>query len=864
MPTEDDEEAFMESLSSQFKFGEEEKAYLRSMRDNPPSEEELGLNDFEDASAGKIYDDEDTRDITTQTDRLDALITKLKSISEAEGLSDDERRTQIRQLLFDPIEGAKGINRGIKSGETLKLSSGEGVARAMPSLLPPASETRIETLSPTFPLENRKARRRNLETSLDLDDFLPAARVHINTLQNALFEAAKKPEGRGRHAAGLRKTIWSSYLMCRSTLLSRPENVPLRIWSGIWNVLLIADPSEYYDRMAHLKYLGDDICKVGIRMDTTQKLLYIEALLAQGEIEIAAHYWENLEEQVKMTDHMKQWWKLGVNIFCHRGRIDRALHMASLILRDTQDIDDYRVLLPIIQACFVSPHKYGAHMAWALYIRLKVYVGPQMVMNDYDIITLTFLEAKRPDLALGAFKDMMLPPNMMSGHDSTMLYRALATTEGPLESLTISEKELALQNLPALVSLPREFKNKYFFGSWLKKLIGEGQLVAAKKVLDFTSEIGICPDARHMNGLIGALFREGTEKSDTLAKEMAWDMINARLAFVKLRDMENTLEGPVRPIAAKMDMLSGTGVARTLSQKLIPNATIETFCILISQYRRLQKHEILLQLFDTLREAKIPPNAQFMNDLLAMDSKAHKRQWAWNTYLSMTKAGSVRPNYQTFSLLYSLAHQSLDPVYQGRALAQNRFASPQKLFGEMMKHKESLDRDGAIPRELYDAIILSFSYAQDQPGTAVALRALQKHFGALPNEQTARSIILQLARLGQTNQKTPKGIRNRRFNIRSQETKERISQVSRILQKLTHDRAEALEQQGIAVEELSEEEKLEEALLVLSELLRHAFQSMTADENRQIYTASGLAKAAAEVMGVPDCVPWEERDDEMV
>jgi hypothetical protein len=126
MSNDDDEEAFMGSLASEFGFGETEKEYLRSMRDNPPVEEDGGLEDLENAMEGRVYDDEDTQDITTQTDRLDALITKLKSISEDETLPKETRRTQIRDLLFDPEHGVKGINRGMKSGEAMKIGSRNG------------------------------------------------------------------------------------------------------------------------------------------------------------------------------------------------------------------------------------------------------------------------------------------------------------------------------------------------------------------------------------------------------------------------------------------------------------------------------------------------------------------------------------------------------------------------------------------------------------------------------------------------------------------------------------------------------------------------------------------------------------------
>jgi len=621
----------------------------------------------------------------------------------------------------------------------------------------------------------------------------------------------------------------------------------VKIWSDLWGILENTDATDYMDKMAHLKYLGDDICKVGIQMSTEQRLLYMEALVVQGDVNLATQLWESMESSFNGTDKLKQYRRLGINIFCRKGQVDQALQVASKLLQNTDQVLDCRVLLPIIQACLISHKEYGARMAWALYVRLRLKLGPHMEMNDYDIVTTSFLKAGHAKLALGAFKDMMLSPGIPAGQDSISLYRGVTHVDDKLDSLSIKEKELALHNSTTLTKLPPQFNNKFFYGSLIKKLIGEGELDSAKKVLDFASDMGIRPDSRHMNGLIGAWFRAGSGRNAGLAEDMAWKMINTRLRFVQKRDATSKPEGRVRSVLA-------TPRNPDIVSMSTPCATIETFCILMHEYRLRQNHHRLLELFDTLRDSQIAPNTFFMNELLRMDSRGHKRDWAWTTYLSLTKSGKVRPDYETFTVLYELACQSLDPVQSLRSDKNlTKFTVPQQLFAEMMKYKASLEREGGVPQELYDAIILSFSLAEDQAGTAVAMRALQKHFGSFPNDETARTIILQLARLGQTNSA---GYRSRRLNIRNSATKQRIALVTRILQKFKQDRSEFLLEQGIVFDDLSEEQKLGEALLVLSYLLRHAFETKTAPENRVIYTALEVSKRAAEAMGVPECAPW--------
>lgn len=635
--------------------------------------------------------------------------------------------------------------------------------------------------------------------------------------------------------------------------MAQPEKVPLGIWSGLWIVLSSIDSSEYVDRMAHIKYLGDDICKVGIQMDVKQRLLYVESVLAQGETSVAAELWEEFGIQIQSEDPTgKEYVKLGINIFCRQGRIDKALQLASMLLKDTQKVADYRVLLPIIQACLGSQNETGIQMGWALYIRLKFKLGPAMSMDDYDIITLSFLEADQQTLALAAFRDMMLRPDMPAEQDSTSLYTALTNDQESLGSIQISSKELAHHSAAAMSVLPMAFNNKYFFGSWIKKLIGDGQLDGALKVFHLASDMGIRPDAKHVNGIIGAFFRHGTGNSVSIGERLAWRIINNRLEFVRSRKNPPQFDGVLRAIPTNSPDKSDVqrvGFVRDVATR----ATIETFCILIHSYRSRQKQEALLKLFDTLREAEIPPNGDFMNELLNMDARSHKRAWAWNTYLSMTRSGNVRPNYETFRVLFGLVCQSLDRLTGVRN--ESKFVSPQELFAEMMDHKESLWKRGVVPRNVYNEIIRAFSLAEDQAGTAVAMRALHYHFGRLPNEQTARSVLLQLTRFGQRN---VVGYKSRRLNLGNRATQERLAYVKAILQRFTSERAEALfEEEGIKQEDLTEEQKLGEAAIVLSDLLRHAFRTHYASEVMYMDYDREMSRKVATAMGVPECCPWE-------
>ncbi|KAH6666637.1 hypothetical protein B0J14DRAFT_196294 [Halenospora varia] len=838
-----DEESFYETLG-----GPEFKAYEAEMLKNyDPESDEL---DFEDevynalsggdteaaaeqmdiaAIKDSLANDESTNAITFANDRLEALLKEVKSLSDQEHISEEDR-TKIRELLFN--FKSKKDDTGYSKSVTIP-------GPTIPYPLPPALADRQSTLQAKFPQKGSEGG--SLNITLNVKDFPEPYRVRIRSLQRHLLEASgtidpRKPK--------VRSTIWNAYLLCRSALLATPDRVPPGIWSGLWIVLSRLDTSPYVDRMAQIKYLVDDFRKIGVVTTIDQNLLYVEALLVQGETDTAVKEWHAASMETASSDEFRRHYELGVKISCQQGDLDQALRTAESVFSNATDPTFFRILLPIIQTCLHSRRLDAVQLAWALYIRLQVHMGPHMEMSDYDTVILSFLEVNQPDFALGVFKDMMLSPDGPQVSDSVAIYKTASHPEN-LGTFAVGKKELDFRDSIALTKLPSKFNNKFFFGKWMKKLIGEGELDAAKKVLDVMNERGIRPDARYVNGLIGAWFRQGTTKYNRMGEDMAWRMINSRLQFVADRETHLDLQHPLRP----QETFDKKDTKRVL---FVPNATIETFCILLQNYRRRQKTNELSDLFATLRKAKIQPNTSYMNEVLSMDSKNHQANWTWSTYESMTGTG-IQPDYATFTILWYQLSQLLDRVVRHNKEKIESFPPPRLLFAEMIKQRKFLTKEGPIPQDLYNSIILTFSRAEDQAGTAIAMRALQENFGTYPNEETARTIILQLARLGITN---TAGYKSRRLNVRTKHTKDRLTQVSTLFQQFKDDRDKWLLQQGINFSELSEQEKLAEAELVLSGLLRYAFQTRADSEERKIYDAKRASMRAAEQMGIPGCAVW--------
>ncbi|KAF4625211.1 hypothetical protein G7Y89_g12958 [Cudoniella acicularis] len=821
----EDLDAYIESMGPGFKeFEAHQRNILHSTKDDPGGFESFedqiyetigtneGMEDVKDqAFLDSIEEDEPTKDITSANEKLETLLESVKRLSDKDVISEEDK-LKIRELLFNFASGSND-----KKSMNLNAESRPVMPPSIAQLMPPAPPIKTPThLSYKFP---RKRSENGKFDTLDLEAFPKAYERHLSSLQIKLALAASREKH--KQTKSLRGSVWKSYLMCRSALISFPRNVPRSIWSGLWAVLSSTDSSEYVDRMAHIKYLGDDLKKVNVPIKLEQCLLYVEALLVQGDLEVAIREWDAIKTKAKNSEHVTEHCELGVKLFCQQGDLDQALRTADTLLSNTSDPTTFRILLPIIQTCLASRDIKNIQLAWALYVRLQVNMGSRMVMSDYDTIILSCLEAGQADLALGAFKDMMpeIPQNM----SSVAIYKKFTDAKG-LNSITIENKELDFRNSRALTSLPPSFNNKFFFGKWLKKLIGEDELEAARKVLDLMNERGIRPDARHVNGLIGAWVRKGTTKSLEMAEDMAWKMINARLSAVKDREEYPGRHSKKRSVYSFNNTDDG------------------------------KKKGELWDLFNTLGRAKIRPNTYFMNELLSMDTKTDHQTWAWKTYIEMTENGAIQPDFETFTVLWhSLCKLSARVLRTYHERPLGGFPMPRSLFAEMIKHKVSLGKEGKIPRDLYESIILCFSLAEDQAGTAVALRALQENFGLYPNEETARTIILQLSRLSQTNEV---GYKTRRLNTRNRETKDRVARVTKIFHQFKQERDEALLRQGIVFEKLSDERKLEEALLVLSDLLRHAFQTKIMNEERKIYTAPQVSKRAAEQMGVPTCVPW--------
>lgn len=670
--------------------------------------------------------------------------------------------------------------------------------------------------------------------------------AYITRLNETLEKAVGQPKK-------LRKELWRWYSISRKTLASDYSRVPVATWMLLWDEFAV-DSLDNPDRMAHIITLANDLHAANVPLKPEQTLLHIEAQFVDGHQEKALNSWESSRSSLTLDDATAAaYWALGVRMLSELKQPARAQDAADILLNNLGAVSEARALLPLIRAWSVYPDKTANQLAWAMYVRFKVWKGDKMEMQDYDDVAGIFSEAQQPDLALAVFRDMMLTGDELAKqYDSITLYQRLTGIKNvnALKSFQLSPEETSWRSSEHLSLLPAKFRNKFFFGSWIKKLVGEEQIDWAAQVVELMSQKGIKPSATYLNGIIGAWFRSGAQKNLDKGTEMAWKMIAARLEFVRQRSMNESANftGVARAVLSD----NREGFKRPSSHYAAAQATLETFTVLIEHYQKLNQKGRVQELLTTLKAAKIRPTTPFVNSLLELGTAINNRPWVWSIYEHFMMHDSVPATQYTFVILWRNMKDHVDPVINRNKAG---FPSPRFLFAEM--GRSSLWKKEMMARELYSQIILCFGLSDDQVGTAVALRAMQHNHGVYPDESTVRSVVLQLAKLSVTN---VKGFRARRLNI-NKDTQRRITEIGNVMKKLKEQRTAALEAQGIDVEAMTAEEKSEESLMLLISLLKYATEGrLKSDPNLRAKAGVGgidyLGREAAKDMGVEQSLPW--------
>ncbi|CAF9939815.1 MAG: hypothetical protein HETSPECPRED_001901 [Heterodermia speciosa] len=632
-----------------------------------------------------------------------------------------------------------------------------------------------------------------------------------------------------------RLDLWSTYRSSKRSLPKFLHLVPNSAFRVLWES---QTNSEGPQRASHLCVLAQDMIENGKDLSEEQALFYIDSLIRQARVDDAHKQWQKESSRLDNNDSTRLEYRyLGIRIFCCMDEPEKAQELAMSLLPVEKDKIS-SVLVPIIIAWIIRGGESSLKCAWALYLRLRTELGSQITITDFDNISLTFLNCGQIDMALAVFKDLML-----SGKDtpetSDQLYRASLRLIGEMHTQSIDLTQVTKVSLAALIAMPRRFQNKYFYGSWMKRLIGQGEVDAAAAVIELMMERGVKPDAKHMNGILAAWLRNGSEKERAKAEQMGWAMIAQRLDFVKAR------RGQPLDASVQEEKLRISRWPKHV-RRFMARATTETFSILLLDFHYRGRQNLVQLLQRYFVEAELSPNSYYMNHLMLVQLREGRHLAAWDIFDSMSS--HVLPDLQTFACLWDCEKGHLDRVKLKRP---DKFPGPRAILNRMMSWYSSLSeraRDQVreeCSRSLYEQVVRCMCLNRDLQGTIVALCVMKDLFRLYPDEGTARMVTIQVAQIATGLSPTPP--RSRRTSSAQAKSQGNVSKMNQLLQLVKDQRAETLEQRGIDVAGLDEGEKEEELLAVLVTYLQTILRQ-TIPEQADV---EEKIESAARDMGVP-------------
>ena len=748
----------------------------------------------------------------------------------------DSQGAQLDEEIKSVRRQIRQLDDELKEMETPVSKTGKTMIEPLIATLSPEDQRKVRAAIIQDDLEEKRKESKAAEVKRFLAELVPGKSeleirwpmrskngAYLEVLNSNIQKAAGQLEDQA-----LRKKLWKSYVLCKANFPPFLHLIPEKAWTVLW-LSHHTMPTEHPQWASHLITLSEDKLSAGKELDVYQGILYIEALQLEGRQHDAYSEWEKLKGDLRNDEQATEEHQLlGVRMFASGGDPEKAEKIALNYLKREKS-EESRILIPIIIAWAQRGDDIGMKHAWALYLRFKAQVGDNMTMEDYDNITMRLLKSGRVDFALAVFKDLMLT-GQRTDQGSLELYEKASSLIGKSQSSAITPEDLNKISLTALIALPRRFQNKYFYASWVKKLILMGEVDAAATVVELMYERGVRPDAKHLGAIIGAWLRTGNDREKRKAEKMAWAMIIERLDLVNRRRYAPT-----------------TSDVPSAKRRTITPASIETFNLLLQHYGRRSQDANIQLIQDCLGMADLAPNSFFINHLLYVDLRKGQHGSAWKRYERMFRR--IQPDLETFACLWDCEKAHLNKL---DSHAKNWFPGPREIMSDMMNwyssqwfKKRQLVRE-EFSQELYNQIIRCFGRAADLEGTIVALYAMKESFGFYPDEQAARTVSIEVGRMGIGEEKKPG--RRRRGNPQRERNAERIARAFTIL---TEQREQYLTEAGLNVwRQCDANIQREEFLFILAEFLRAVLRRTSVDADA---VEANIEKAAWEmgVSGVP-------------
>ncbi|KAI1162391.1 hypothetical protein F5B18DRAFT_624157 [Nemania serpens] len=486
--------------------------------------------------------------------------------------------------------------------------------------------------------------------------------------------------------------LWKAYSAVRTTMSGRWHTVPTATWHILWQIL----SAEYVfntNRMSHVYALAKDMQQADVTLRPEQQILALEAMFLDGwENEAIDNHRRHVSTLGANPDTFIPFWQLGLQMYCRVGDLERAERVARTILESPYATDP-RLMQPLIKLCAETPA--AVETGFKLYRDLRASLGDSMTIEDYDTIISFFLASGNTEYALFIFVDMMKSGSV---------------------------------DLVGVEQYPPSIANPFFFGKWLKRLIGTGNLEGAFNVLHLMKSHKITPPAIQVNGLIGAWLRSGAADNDQKAEDVAWAMINARIQFVELRRRK----------------LSVPGVNLYQSGDGWPRANLETFSLLAENYKDRGLTAKMRPLWQCFQEAAIAPDSFMLNQMLSSLLQDGKDHILLPMYEEIVKRFNLKPDSHTFMALWQALPANRFTTIPSRN-RKTEVSRTRALFAEMIEKAAIFKSTDGMKMDIFLArtILHSFRRIKDHAGLLLAYRATRRIFNYSPPDMVVFEMLLE-------------------------------------------------------------------------------------------------------------------------
>lgn len=630
---------------------------------------------------------------------------------------------------------------------------------------------------------------------------------------------------------GMRRHIWKAYVLTKLEDQDSLSNLTFGEWDVIWESQSFTLRSNE-NRTLHLEELYIDLCSTGIAPTKAQRVEYLECHFQNGKEAQALQKWEADRAEIESyqpyhcePEHLK----VGVKMYARAGNADRASQLMEQLFAVLPE-PDKSLLLTVFRAHTSSAEAKHHDAAYDMYKRLKA-LPIILGRRDYDACFTGFLEAKNITFAKEVFRDMVsngILANTGFAKDVEevlkrlhMLYR-LATD---LSSMT----NIALH---AINLLPQSYYGQ-LFGDWMKFTVVQQAPEAAAQILEMMYRQGYLPETFHFNMLLRAFIRTKESTNVLQAENIGWRMIDeARKAHQKSTKPFSNHEGTSHKDAPMPESLQAA--------RKLPAADVDTFALIIHHHGKSLQWEHVDYLSRQLKETSIAPNATIMNVLI--DNKIRKGAYAeaWSIYRQLTnppKDGSITGVFPDGASIRSVWKMLRLALGDHATRHEPGLPRPRELLKETVewwalvrgRYDAERFRMGLVGGD-YTAIsalmLHCFSYTQDLPGSLVALHILRHNFYIFPTTKDVNILQRQMAWVDLSRESVDS--RSEYFHSRSNRV--RTDRIGKIYLMLLQQRTQRMQLTRDDVKALTDEQKGDVNLNLLSEFTRSVMKRQYPEE----------------------------------